>query len=63
MPKHKEPEYIATWREWTRSTPACCHTCEHYNDDGLCEKHGMEPPEDFAAEHCACADWIMDLPF
>lgn len=62
--RHKEPEMVKKYKEIVRQgMPHCCHTCEHYSDDGVCLKYDMEPPEDFAQNHKACPDWSQEIPF
>lgn len=60
MPRHIEPDHVKIWRN---GPPACCHTCEKYSEEGICQVHDAEPPEEFAATDGACKDWLMDLPF
>lgn len=59
--RHKEPEHVTAWRD--NQPPKCCHTCEHYSEDGLCTLFNMEPPEEFAATHGQCGDFSFDIPF
>lgn len=60
MPRHEEPEHVKLWRN---PAPEICHTCEHYDEEGICQLHQQEPPEDFAKQEGACPDWLIDLPF
>ena len=60
----REPEFLIRWREWlANGPPKCCHTCEHFNQSGMCLHFVMPPPEEFAATQDACVHWIMELPF
>jgi len=59
MPKHAKPEWV---KYWELGQPICCHTCHHYSEDGKCQKHQQEPPEEFAARHLACPDWMDGWP-
>lgn len=62
--RHKEPEHVALYNFFLKSgAPKCCHTCEHYNDDGLCVTYNMEPPEEFAATEGSCDKWSAICPF
>lgn len=62
--KHPEPEHVRHYREIERNgPPRCCHTCERYGDDGVCDKFKSEPPEEFAATPDACKEWLMEVPF
>lgn len=64
MPRHKTPDNIVLYNKWLNNgPPKCCHTCDWYNDRGLCEMHGSEPPEEFAASDGACKDWVREIPF
>jgi hypothetical protein len=58
MPRHEPPE---RYRQWM-VCPKFCHTCEKYNDDGLCVEYDMTPPEDFAKEEDACEAWEYNDP-
>ena len=40
-----------------------CASCEHLDDDGMCEKMGEYPPLDFLTKQNECADYYEDLPF
>jgi hypothetical protein len=59
-----EPQFLVDYRDWVKAgPPKCCHTCEHYGNDGLCTEFFMEPPAEFAAEVDACPKWEWELPF
>lgn len=57
-----EPEFVTLWRN-PPPTPMCCHTCEHYSEDGRCVEFGTEPPAEFAASVGACELWEEECPF
>lgn len=40
-----------------------CASCEHLNNDGMCEMLGEYPPFEFIAQPNECADYYEDLPF
>ncbi|HEY7823814.1 MAG TPA: hypothetical protein VIG24_13310 [Acidimicrobiia bacterium] len=62
--RYGEPEDVKHWRaEKHRQPPACCHTCEHYDQHGTCTKFDQDPPEDFAAMIGACPEWEEEIPF
>lgn len=62
--RHQEPETVRKYRKAVQTPPPrCCHTCDHYRDDGVCEKFDMEPPEDFAATEDACPEYEQEVPF
>lgn len=62
--RYGEPEDVKHWREAKhRQAPACCHTCEHYDQHGSCTKFDQVPPEDFAAMIGACPEWEEEIPF
>lgn len=71
MTKPNEPEIVSQWREECRKfslmvspePPKCCHTCDHYTDEGLCTFYSMTPPEDFAATPDQCPEWMEEIPF
>lgn len=60
MPRHKQPDILISWRD---GPPKMCHTCEYYDEDGVCQEHQQEPPEEFAASPDACQDWLEAIPF
>lgn len=63
--RHEAPEAVKKYRAMlARGEPQCCHTCEHYNAQGYCTIHQMQPPEDFAATiPTPCEDWESEIPF
>jgi hypothetical protein len=62
--RHPEPEIVRLWRIMT-GIPKCCHTCEHYDKDGVCTKFNAVPPREFAENLDACKDWSSEdgIPF
>ena len=58
--RHPEPLDVTLYKA---GPPKCCHTCEHYGNDGLCVAFFMEPPEDFAATVNLCPEWEVECPF
>jgi hypothetical protein len=62
-----EPEFLRVWREirqLTNAVPKCCHTCEHYSRDGICNLAGVRPPDDFVSYGSAeCPDFSDEVPF
>lgn len=64
MPRHTTPQILLEYYRWVdHGPPRICHTCEHYDLQGVCQLYQMEPPEDFAATQDACADYKPDVPF
>ena len=62
--RHAEPKDVLHYRlAKHRQPPACCHTCEHYDQHGSCTKFDQSPPEDFAATIGACPEWEEEIPF
>lgn len=61
MPRHKKPQILIDYEN--KELPEICHTCEYYEDDGLCFKHKKEPPEYFASTPGACDKYLMEIPF
>jgi hypothetical protein len=62
--RHQTPDKVKKYtRIMEQGPPRCCHTCEHYRDDGLCDVYRMTPPEDFAATDDACGDYLQEVPF
>lgn len=58
--RHPEPMAVTLYKA---GPPRCCHTCEHYGNDGLCVTFFMEPPEDFATTVDSCPEWEIEIPF
>lgn len=59
-----DPQYLIDYREREKAGPQkCCHTCESYSKNGICERFGMRTPDEFAAQVDACPSWMMELPF
>lgn len=66
QPKTKwpEPQIVKDYRKAISTPPPrCCHPCEEYKDNGICDLFSMEPPENFASEIGKCKDWIFGVPF
>ncbi len=60
----KEPDFLVQGREWLKSwPPKCCHTCEYFDANGLCEVFNTNPPEEFAASVGECDKWEREIPF
>lgn len=59
-----EPDFLRQWREWILlGPPKCCHTCEHYDADGICVEFIMAPPKEFIGTVDACDKWEREIPF
>lgn len=62
--KHPTPPAIKQYYEhFGRRPPECCHTCDFYQDDGVCSVFNMTPPEDFARSEGECPEWVELIPF
>ena len=60
----QEPKFLVDYREWVKAgPPKCCHTCEHFGNDGLCVNFFMEPPAEFAEALDLCPSWELEVPF
>lgn len=59
--RHEEPDFVKKWRYIP--APRCCHTCDWYDKQGICQFHKSEPPKEFAETINACATWIEEIPF
>jgi hypothetical protein len=58
------PEFLKQWRDWIKAgPPRCCHTCEHYKNDGRCAVFDMVPPAEFAATVDRCQQWEQEIPW
>jgi hypothetical protein len=64
MPKHAQPDFVSEWKRIQKiAPPKCCHTCNYYSEEGLCNLHDAEPPEEYAATLGECPDWVDEIPF
>lgn len=59
--RHKKPIFLLEIDKLKSSK--CCHTCYHYDRNGICTIYKVEPPEGFAATINVCPDWELDAPF
>ena len=60
----QEPKFLVDYREWVKAgPPKCCHTCEHFGNDGLCVEFFMTPPAEFAEALDLCPSWQCEVPF
>ena len=60
----QEPKFLVDYREWVKAgPPKCCHTCEHFGNDGLCVEFFMAPPAEFAEAVDLCLSWELEVPF
>lgn len=64
MTRPPEPEIVTAYRATTKvEPPKVCHTCDHYQQNGLCREFGETVPEAFAAAPDVCQLWEEELPF
>jgi hypothetical protein len=64
MSKLPEPDFVTKWRAWVDAgPPKCCHTCEHYMQDGRCYIYDAPPPPEFIQTTDNCDKWIHQIPF
>lgn len=62
--RHPEPQVVKDyWQQQNQSMPRCCHTCDHYKEDGLCESYEMRPPLEFTQAVGKCERWLDLIPF
>ena len=66
--RHKTPLIVSEHYEKVDAIhnihePKCCHTCDSYNENGLCQEYLTQPPEDFAQSLNQCAEWLPIIPF
>jgi hypothetical protein len=55
---------VTTYKQWLKAgPPRCCHTCEHYGNDGQCVEFFMQPPAEFAEAVGECPKWEREVPF
>lgn len=61
----KEPEGIAKhYLDFVANgAPKCCHTCENYQDNGVCYAYQKEPPQEFTNQIGVCEQWLYQIPF
>jgi hypothetical protein len=59
-----DPQFLLDYRQWMKSgPPKCCHTCEHFSQEGHCSVFDMRPPGEFADEVDGCDQWELEVPF
>ena len=60
----KPPKVVSDWQEMIKThAPKCCHTCHHYDSNGICKVFQSEPPEAFTQEVDQCGEWLDEVPF
>ena len=60
--RHEKPSIVVAWERGVLA-PKCCHTCENYDEQGVCQVYIEEPPAEFAATQDQCDQWKMMIPF
>ena len=63
MTRPPEPDFLREWWGKQKPIPRCCHTCDHYDQDGRCDSYDMMPPAEFAAQRDSCERWLEMIPF
>jgi len=67
MSRPPKPQHLVQWlkmREALGPEPQCCHTCDHFTEDGRCELAGEAPPIDYINNGSAeCEQWEQPIPF
>ena len=60
-----EPQFLQDfWRHRQQAAlPRCCHTCDHYLEDGRCDAYYMTPPDEFTQQRDVCPRWLEMIPF
>ena len=59
-----EPEFVRQyWQQAIQPIPRCCHTCDHYDQDGRCDSYDTTPPAEFTQQRDACHRWLEMIPF
>jgi len=66
--RHQRPKVVIDYYEavdafFEIKEPQCCHTCEHYDENGICQEFLEAPPADFAEKLNQCDKWMMIIPF
>jgi hypothetical protein len=66
--RHKQPPEVVKYFEQMEELrllvePQCCHTCDAYTKEGMCQEYSIAPPEDFAAKLNECQEWAPMIPF
>jgi hypothetical protein len=62
--RHSEPHTVTVYRQTLKARPPkVCHTCDHYDERGICAEFSEAPPEDFAQQDGACKLWQEEVPF
>jgi hypothetical protein len=66
MNKIQPPQALTDWfkaKAQYGNIPRCCHSCDHYMEDGLCDSYDMKPPPEFTQQLNACGRWLEIIPF
>jgi hypothetical protein len=59
-----EPKIVTLYRAAIRQDPPkCCHTCDYYTKDGMCQEYDAAPPELFTRTVDSCELWSEEIPF
>jgi hypothetical protein len=62
--RHLEPSIVTIYRATIKAEPPMvCHTCDNYQQNGICAEFNAEPPEAFASEPGECSFWVWEIPF
>jgi hypothetical protein len=66
--RHEQPKIVSDYYAKISALraikePKCCHTCENYSENGICQEFSEEPPADFAAQPNQCDKWMCIIPF
>ena len=62
--KPKPPQFLVDYLQNVRGgPPKCCASCDHYDENGKCEKFDAVPPSEFLGTEGACDVWIEAVPF
>jgi hypothetical protein len=64
MSKLPRPQFITDYYKLIiNGPPKCCHSCDNYNDDGICTVYNVVPPENVLEILDICKEWREELPF
>jgi len=63
QPKIVKDYYAKVEAFYDMNEPKCCHTCDSYSEEGICQEYLIAPPEDFAQQLNQCEEWLPIIPF
>ncbi len=64
--KPKAPQFLIDYylKSLRGLPPKCCHSCDHYDNNGKCTEFDAVPTDEFLVTQGCCIDWVeVVVPF